>query len=102
MRPRLPLTRCALALLAATAFVLPAGLRGCPAAGCMPRRHPRSRDSLTWDPAVRRGVLPNGIRWFIKKNAQAREPRVAAARGAGRLDGRGTTTSRASRTSPST
>ena len=33
-------------------------------------------DSLTWDPAVRRGVLPNGIRWFVKKNAKP-ETRVS-------------------------
>ena len=37
---------------------------------------PSLTDSLTWDPAVRRGVLPNGIRWFVKKNAKP-EARVS-------------------------
>ena len=31
---------------------------------------PALTDSLRWDPTVRRGVLPNGIRWFVKKNAK--------------------------------
>ena len=33
---------------------------------------PSLTDSLGWDPAVRRGVLPNGIRWFVKKNGRFR------------------------------
>src|SRR5262249_46402809 len=37
---------------------------------------PSLTDSLTWDPSVRRGVLPNGIRWFIKKNGRP-ETRVS-------------------------
>jgi zinc protease len=37
---------------------------------------PTLTDSLSWDPAVRRGVLPNGIRWFIKKNVKP-EARVS-------------------------
>ncbi len=37
---------------------------------------PALTDSLTWDPTVRRGVLPNGIRWFVKKNAKP-EARVS-------------------------
>lgn len=42
-----------------------------------PAAHAQSlTDSLTWDPTVRRGVLPNGIRWFVKKNAKP-EARVS-------------------------
>ena len=37
---------------------------------------PSLTDSLTWDPSVRRGVLPNGVRWFVKKNAKP-EARVS-------------------------
>ncbi|TMA23956.1 MAG: insulinase family protein [Deltaproteobacteria bacterium] len=37
---------------------------------------PSLTDSLGWDPAVRRGVLPNGIRWFVKKNGRP-ETRVS-------------------------
>jgi zinc protease len=37
---------------------------------------PSLTDSLSWDPAVRRGVLPNGIRWFVKRNAKP-EARVS-------------------------
>jgi zinc protease len=54
-------TRTALALVAALVLAAPvAQAQGAPAL----------TDSLTWDPAVRRGVLPNGIRWFVKKNAK--------------------------------
>jgi len=37
---------------------------------------PSLLDSLRWDPAVHRGVLPNGIRWFVKRNAKP-EARVS-------------------------
>jgi zinc protease len=37
---------------------------------------PSLTDSLRWDPTVRRGVLPNGIRWFVKKNGKP-ETRVS-------------------------
>ena len=37
---------------------------------------PTLTDSLTWDPSVRRGVLPNGVRWFVKRNAKP-EARVS-------------------------
>ena len=37
---------------------------------------PSLTDSLRWDPTVRRGVLPNGIRWFVKKNVKP-EDRVS-------------------------
>src|SRR5262249_36924801 len=37
---------------------------------------PALTDSLRWDPTVRRGVLPNGIRWFVKKNGRP-EARVS-------------------------
>jgi zinc protease len=37
---------------------------------------PSLTDSLRWDPTVRRGVLPNGIRWFVKKNGRP-ETRVS-------------------------
>jgi zinc protease len=37
---------------------------------------PSLTDSLRWDPSVRRGVLPNGIRWFVKKNGRP-ETRVS-------------------------
>ena len=37
---------------------------------------PALTDSLRWDPSVRRGVLPNGIRWFVKKNGKP-ETRVS-------------------------
>jgi zinc protease len=37
---------------------------------------PALTDSLTWDPTVHRGVLPNGIHFFIKKNAKP-EDRVS-------------------------
>ena len=37
---------------------------------------PTLTDSLTWDPSVRRGELPNGVRWFVKKNAKP-EARVS-------------------------
>jgi zinc protease len=54
-------TRTALALVAALVLAAPvAHAQGAPAL----------TDSLTWDPAVRRGVLPNGIRWFVKKNTK--------------------------------
>src|SRR4029077_7562353 len=62
MRSRLPFVRHALALLAAAVFALPAVVQA--------HAPPALTDSLSWDPAVRRGVLPNGIRWFIKKNVK--------------------------------
>ena len=37
---------------------------------------PSLTDSLRWDSTVRRGVLPNGIRWFVKKNVKP-EDRVS-------------------------
>ncbi len=37
---------------------------------------PALADSLRYDPTVRRGVLPNGIRWFIKHNGRP-EARVS-------------------------
>jgi zinc protease len=55
-------------LLAALALTLP------PVA--LAQSPPALTDSLTWDPAVRRGVLPNGMRYFIKKNAKP-EDRVS-------------------------
>ena len=54
-------TRAAWALLAAAVLAAPvARAQGVPAL----------TDSLRWDPTVRRGVLPNGIRWFVKKNGR--------------------------------
>jgi zinc protease len=57
----------ALAVAAAT-LVAPAPARA--------QGEPVLTDSLRWDPAVRRGVLPNGIRWFVKKNVKP-EKRVS-------------------------
>jgi zinc protease len=37
---------------------------------------PALTDSLRWDPTVRRGVLPNGIHWYVKRNAKP-EARVS-------------------------
>jgi zinc protease len=68
MRPRPTLVRLASSLLAVLVLALP------PAAHA--QSAPTLTDSLTWDPAVRRGVLPNGIRFFIKKNARP-EDRVS-------------------------
>jgi zinc protease len=68
MHSRLPFVRHALALLAAAVFALPAVVQA--------QAPPALTDSLTWDPTVRRGVLPNGIRWFIKKNVKP-EARVS-------------------------
>lgn len=71
MRSRFPvsrLKRSALAALAALALFVPAALAQAPA--------PSLTDSLRWDPSVSRGVLPNGIRWYVKKNAKP-EARVA-------------------------
>ena len=49
--------------LAAVALLLSALVSSAHAQGT-----PSLTDSLTWDPAVRRGVLPNGIHFFIKTN----------------------------------
>jgi len=68
MRPRPTLVRLASSMLAVLVLALP------PAAHA--QSAPALTDSLTWDPAVRRGVLPNGIRFFIKKNAKP-EDRVS-------------------------
>ena len=60
-------TRVALAIAAALVLAVPqAGAQSVPAL----------TDSLTWDPSTRRGVLPNGIRWFVKQNAKP-EKRVS-------------------------
>ena len=72
MRPTLLRLGLGLGLLAALALVLPASaIHAQPAPAA-----PSLTDSLTWDPAVRRGVLPNGIRFFIKKNVRP-EARVS-------------------------
>jgi len=68
MRPRTTLVRLGLVLLAALVLALPAG--------ALAQSAPALTDSLTWDPSVRRGVLPNGIRWFVKKNTRP-EARVS-------------------------
>jgi zinc protease len=68
MHSRPTLYRLGVALLAALALVVPAI--------ALAQSTPALTDSLTWDPAVRRGVLPNGIRWFIKKNVKP-EARVS-------------------------
>ena len=71
MSPHRFLTRVPRAALAlAASFILLAPLaraQGAP---------PSLGDSLRWDPTVRRGVLPNGIRWFVKKNVKP-EDRVS-------------------------
>src|SRR5262245_10571747 len=69
MRPRSTLARVAFGLLAALVLALPA-----PAVHA--QATPALTDSLTWDPTVRRGVLPNGIRWYVKKNVKP-EARVS-------------------------
>jgi len=66
LRPRF--VRLALGLLAVLALALPAA--------ALAQAPPSLTDSLTWDPAVRRGVLPNGIRYFVKKNVKP-EDRVS-------------------------
>jgi len=68
MHPRPTLVRLVSSLLAALVLALPAA--------ALAQSTPALTDSLTWDPAVRRGVLPNGIRWFIKKNGRP-EDRVS-------------------------
>ena len=70
MRPRPLLVRLGLGLvlLATLALVVPAPV--------LAQATPSLTDSLTWDPTVRRGVLPNGIRWFVKKNGRP-EARVS-------------------------
>jgi len=62
MHLRPTLVRLASSLLAALVLALPAA--------ALAQSAPALTDSLTWDPAVRRGVLPNGIRWFVKKNGR--------------------------------
>jgi zinc protease len=62
MRPR------SILLIAALALVLPATV--------LAQSAPSLTDSLSWDPTVRRGVLANGIRWFVKKNGRP-ETRVS-------------------------
>jgi len=52
-----------LVLAAAAVFVLAAPL-------ARAQSTPSLTDTLRWDPTVRRGVLPNGIRWFVKRNAR--------------------------------
>src|SRR5262245_8945365 len=69
MRPSSVSIRFCLGLLAALGLALPAPALHAQAA-------PALTDSLTWDPMVRRGVLPNGMRWFIKKNVKP-EARVS-------------------------
>jgi zinc protease len=70
MRSRSPHTRWTCAALALAAMLTLAA----------PHAHsqgaPALTDSLAWDPTVTRGVLPNGIRWFVKKNAKP-EKRVS-------------------------
>jgi zinc protease len=68
MRPHPTLVRLGLGVLAALALALPAT--------ALAQAAPALTDSLSWDPAVRRGVLPNGMRWFIKKNGRP-EARVS-------------------------
>ena len=60
-----------LALAATLVLLLPAS-----ALPVYAQAAPTLTDSLTWDPAVRRGVLPNGVRWFVKQNAKP-EARVS-------------------------
>ena len=57
----------AAAVLSALAVAVLAVLAPAPARA---QGTPSLTDSLTWDPAVRRGVLPNGVRWFVRKNAR--------------------------------
>ena len=68
MRPRPTLVRLVSSLLAVLVLALPAT--------ALAQSAPALTDSLTWDPAVHRGVLPNGIRWFVKKNGRP-EDRVS-------------------------
>ncbi len=60
--------RSCLAALAALVLLAPAARAQAPA--------PALTDSLRWDPTVRQGVLPNGIHWYVKKNAKP-EARVS-------------------------
>jgi zinc protease len=60
-------TLAAAAVLSAVAVAISALLAAAPARA---QAAPALTDSLAWDPTVRRGVLPNGIRWFVKKNAR--------------------------------
>jgi zinc protease len=70
MRPRptaLAVLAAATALVALPALAAPSQAEGAP---------PAAGDSLRWDPALRRGVLPNGLRWIVKHNARP-EARVS-------------------------
>jgi zinc protease len=81
MRPHSLLVRmrggmpCLLAVLA-LAQPAPGLAQAQPAQAAPAQSAPALTDSLTWDPTVRRGVLPNGIRWFVKKNGRP-EARVS-------------------------
>ena len=68
MRSRSTAIRFGSGLLAALTLALPAPALHAQAPPAQAQAAPALTDSLTWDPAVRRGVLPNGIRWFIKTN----------------------------------
>ena len=93
MRPRSTLVRLGLVLLAALALALPASV--------FAQSTPALTDSLTWDPTVRRGVLPNGIRWYVKKNTRP-EARVSLRLAVPVGSTAEADDSRASRTSPNT
>ena len=66
--------RLSLALLVAASTLLPIAARrtraATPAAAAKPvaRKAASAADSLHLDPAVRSGVLPNGLRYFIRAN----------------------------------
>ena len=59
-------------------------------------------ERVPFDAAVRTGTLPNGLTYYIRKNARPEKRVDAAARGEGGLGRREPTTSRGSRTCSST